>query len=281
MSDRPTSSHVARLRTVTGIVVLAGVIALVGSAVATGGLGGLGVEPAGSTGPTRALTPSPPDLTGPPAEPSGSSRPSAAVPSASPSLSGGDGAAPTSAVGFRLRRTVVPMGFPLPARSGYRYGDRWRVPRLGEVYDYEEIRGVAPDGTLLRAHDGVDLNVRTGTPVLAAFDGIVIDPATRWRPWDADRYGTVVVIRSTEIPSFGYKAIVAHLSRRRVHIGDTVRRGQVVGWTGRTGNAVGTVPHLHFELRAPFPIPQAWGEIKRLLDVFDPLPSLLGADPNR
>jgi murein DD-endopeptidase MepM/ murein hydrolase activator NlpD len=289
VSDRPTSNgRPGRpgLRVATGIIALLAILALTGAMVATGGLaelgglGGLGgrespAGPAGgATGPTSA--PSPP-VGSPDASPS----PSAAVPSGPASPSPGSGAAPISAIGFRLRHTVVPMGFPLPAASRYRYGDRWRVPRVGKAYSYEEVRGVAPDGTLLRAHDGVDLVVSTGTPILGVFDGIVIDPTTRWLPWDPSRYGTVVVIQSTESSSPGYMAIAAHLSRRAVHLGDTVRRGQVVGWTGRTGNAAGTIPHLHFELRAPFEIPQAWGGIRRLLDVFDPLPSLLAADLHR
>jgi murein DD-endopeptidase MepM/ murein hydrolase activator NlpD len=212
-----------------------------------------------------------------PENPPASGPPSGAGPSAP--ASPGPPAAPISATGFRLRQTVVPMGFPLPAASNYRYGDRWRTPRVGTVYPYEEVRGRAPDGTLLRAHDGVDLLVKLGTPVLAAFDGTVIDPTPVWRPWDPGRYGTVVVIRSTESTSAGYMAIAAHLSRRAVGVGEVVHRGQVVGWTGRTGNAAGTLPHLHFELRAPFRIAQTWAGIRRRLDVFDPLPSLLASEP--
>ena len=287
MSDRPTSSRRPGLRVATGIITLLAILALVGAVIATGGLaelgglGGLGGRESqvGPSGPATASTsPSPTGLAATPAD---SPSPSAAVPPGPASPSPGAGAAPISAIGFRVRHTVVPMGFPLPAASRYRYGDGWRVPRVGEAYSYEEVRGVAPDGTLLRAHDGVDIVVSTGTPIRAVFDGTVIDPTTRWLPWDPSRYGTVVVIQSTESSSPGYMAIAAHLSRRVVHLGDTVHRGQVVGWTGRTGNAAGTIPHLHFELRAPFEIPQAWGGIRRLLDVFDPLPSLLAADPHR
>jgi murein DD-endopeptidase MepM/ murein hydrolase activator NlpD len=283
--DRPTSSRRPSLRLAIGSIALLAVLALVGAVVATGGLAqlvGLGGA-AGSSGlATTTTAPSPTGLAASPdGSPDASPSPSAAVPSGPASPNPGAGTAPASAVGFRVRHTVVPMGFPLPAASRYRYGDGWRVPRVGEPYSYEEVRGVAPDGTLLRAHDGVDLVVSTGTPILAVFDGTVIDPTTRWLPWDPSRYGTVVVIQSTESSSPGYMAIAAHLSRRVVHLGDTVRRGQVVGWTGRTGNAAGTIPHLHFELRAPFEIPQAWGGIRRLLDVFDPLPSLLAADPHR
>jgi murein DD-endopeptidase MepM/ murein hydrolase activator NlpD len=280
MIDRQAASRRVRFGIVTAII--AGLVVLVvgGVVAATGGLAGLGgpAGPAGATASGQVVTPStsPSQVTGP----AGASAASAS-PSAGPSAPGSPAppSAPVSATGFRLRHTVVPMGFPLPAASNYRYGDRWRVPRVGPVYPYEEVRGRAADGTLLRAHDGVDLVVKTGTAVLATFDGIVIDPAPIWRPWDPARYGRVVVIRSTEISSPGYMAIVAHLSSRAVKVGDAVHRGQVVGWTGRTGNAAGTVPHLHFELRAPFTIPQIWGGIRRLLDVFDPLPSLLAADP--
>jgi murein DD-endopeptidase MepM/ murein hydrolase activator NlpD len=173
------------------------------------------------------------------------------------------------------------MAFPLPAAAAYRYGPAWRVPRLGVVRPYNQIRGVTANGTLLRAHDGVDVEVANGTPVLAPFSGVVVNPAALWKPWDPERYGNVVVVRSTEPTSRGYYALMAHLSRRAVRVGDRVVRGAVVGRTGQTGNAVGTEPHLHFELRAPFPIAYAYAGVRRSLDVFDPLPSLLEADPKR
>jgi murein DD-endopeptidase MepM/ murein hydrolase activator NlpD len=203
--------------------------------------------------------------------------PSPSVPSPSPGVR----SAPTSALGFRPSATVVPIGFPLPASAKYRYGDGFRAPRVGRPYWYNQIRGVTRDGRLLRAHDGQDLQVRVGTPVLASFDGVIVDPTTIWRPWQPAIYGKVVVVQSTESTSLGYRSISAHLSRLAVAIGDVVRRGQVVGWTGQTGNAAGTVPHLHFELRAPFMIEFHYARIARRLDVFDPRPSLLAADPNR
>ena len=187
---------------------------------------------------------------------------------------------PGSAVGFLPRATVVPIRFPLPSSASWSYGDLWRVPRLGIVYPYNQVRGVSLTGVLLRAHDGVDIRVKTGTPVLAPFSGVVIDPAKVWKPWDPARYGLVVAIRSTEPTSRGYAVILVHLSSRSVTIGRTVRRGQVVGRTGSSGNAAGTVPHLHVELRAPFRIEFHYGGVRRLLDVFDPLPSLLAADPH-
>ncbi len=188
--------------------------------------------------------------------------------------------APTSAAGFKPRQTLVPMTFPLPASARYRYASLWRVPRLGVVYPYNQIRGVTAGGTLLRAHDGVDLAVPVGTIVLAPFSGVVLDPAKIWKPWDPARYGRVVVVRSTESTSRGYYAMLVHLSRQSVTVGQAVRRGQVVGRTGMSGNAAETVPHLHFELRTPFQIEFHYAGVTRFLDSFDPLPSLRAADPH-
>ncbi len=209
---------------------------------------------------------------------SGSSPSPASGPAASPS-GAPEVAAPTSARGFKVRATVVPLAFPLPSTATHSYGDAWRAPRDGVARSYNQIRGIAADGSYLRAHDGFDILVKNGTPVLAPFSGTIVDAATRWKPWDPGRYGNVVVIESDEPTSPGYVAILAHLSKTSVAIGDHVERGQVVGRTGQTGNAVGTKPHLHMELRAPFLIRYGYAGVIRRLDVFDAEPSIRAADP--
>jgi murein DD-endopeptidase MepM/ murein hydrolase activator NlpD len=213
------------------------------------------------------------------AAPHSTASPSGATAAASPAPTAPDGAAPTTAAGFKVRGTVVPMAFPLPATAKYAYGAGWRVPRDGPARPYEQIRGVAPDGTYLRAHGGLDLLVKLGTPVYAPFSGKVVDPAKRWKPWDPARYGKVVVIESTEPASPGYTVVLAHLSTTKVKIGDTVERGDLVGKTGKTGNAAGTPPHLHLELHAPFKIRYGYAHVIRRLDVFDAEPSVRTADP--
>jgi murein DD-endopeptidase MepM/ murein hydrolase activator NlpD len=187
----------------------------------------------------------------------------------------------TSQHGFRFRDTVVPMRLPLPPGAAYTYVNNFLAPRVGVVYPFEHVRGAAPDGTLLRAHDGVDVYVATGTPVLAPFSGTVLDPATRWRPWDRSRYGLVAAVVSDEPASRGYAVLLVHLSRLAVRPGQHVVRGQRLGLTGRTGNAAGTPAHLHVELRAPFLLVVHEHGIVRRIDAFDPYPSLLAADPHR
>jgi murein DD-endopeptidase MepM/ murein hydrolase activator NlpD len=92
-----------------------------------------------------------------------------------------------------------------------------------------------------QGHHGIDFAARTGTPVLASADGKVvgsadIDP-------DGAKYGKTIRV----VHANGLESVYAHLDRRVVAAGDTVRAGQVIGLSGATGKVTG--PHLHFEVR--------------------------------
>jgi murein DD-endopeptidase MepM/ murein hydrolase activator NlpD len=93
-------------------------------------------------------------------------------------------------------------------------------------------------------HTGIDLAVPLGTPVFAAADGVV----ALARPM-ADSAGNlvgygnyVVVVHDT-----GLKTLYGHLLAIGVKEGDLVKRGQLIGLVGSTGNSTG--PHTHFEVR--------------------------------
>ena len=88
-----------------------------------------------------------------------------------------------------------------------------------------------------RAHQGVDLPLRTGTPVYAAFDGRV-----RASMYNSG-YGNLVIIRHEN----GLETYYGHLSKREVEVGDWVHAGDEIGLGGSTGRSTG--PHLHFETR--------------------------------
>ncbi len=88
-----------------------------------------------------------------------------------------------------------------------------------------------------RHHSGVDLPLKTGDPVYAAFAGKV-----RMSKYYKG-YGNLVVLRHEN----GLETFYAHLSKRNVEVGDWVEAGQVVGLGGATGRATGA--HLHFETR--------------------------------
>ena len=172
------------------------------------------------------------------------------------------------------------MGFPFREGVEYVYANNFLDRRVGEALPYNLVRGMRRDGTLQRAHDGVDIYVDFGTPVVSPFRGRLIDPASRWIPWVKERYGMTAVIVSNEPASRGYVALLAHMEELRVRPGDRVKRGQVIGRIGDSGNAEGGRVHLHIELRAPFRMLVRFGGISRAVDVFDPYPSLYHADPN-
>jgi murein DD-endopeptidase MepM/ murein hydrolase activator NlpD len=199
----------------------------------------------------------------------------------SPSLppTPGTNAAPQSASDFDLRSQVIDIGFPLRADAAYHYRDNWLERRAGPPHSYNHAK-VGPGGELVRLHDGIDIYGPQGEPVLAPFDGTVIDPATKWTPWEPDRYGLTVVITSDEPNTSGYMAVLVHLDNVWVDTGQHVTRGQVIGTLGNTGDAKEVKPQLHFELRAPFMLDwSALGE-DRLVDAFNPYPSLVAADPH-
>jgi murein DD-endopeptidase MepM/ murein hydrolase activator NlpD len=83
-------------------------------------------------------------------------------------------------------------------------------------------------------HAGIDIRAGTGTPVLAAADGLVLRTGSQVF---AGRL--IVVTHDLELVTVYY-----HLSAIEVMPGQAVRRGEVIGRVGTTGNA--TAPHLHF-----------------------------------
>jgi len=89
-----------------------------------------------------------------------------------------------------------------------------------------------------RMHTGVDFAAPTGTPILAAGDGRVVQAGPN------GGYGRWVLLRHDGGLSTGY----AHMHRiaQGVRPGARVRQGQVIGFVGSTGMSTG--PHLHFEL---------------------------------
>lgn len=88
-----------------------------------------------------------------------------------------------------------------------------------------------------RLHAGIDIGVPIGTPVRAAASGRVT-----YSGW-ATGYGYLVIISHNN----GYETRYAHLSRLVTPVGQSVSQGQIVAYSGNTGNSTG--PHLHFEVR--------------------------------
>jgi hypothetical protein len=109
--------------------------------------------------------------------------------------------------------------------------------------------GVNPSG----GHTGMDYAVPVGTPVRAAGDGVIeLSSWTaadyRTNPWWLTRYGgdSLVLNCGDDAPTFIY----AHLSDSLAAVGQRVKRGQVIGYSGNSGTAT-SGPHCHVEVLPP------------------------------
>ncbi|WBW49510.1 peptidoglycan DD-metalloendopeptidase family protein [Peptoniphilus equinus] len=109
----------------------------------------------------------------------------------------------------------VPGHFNISSPFGY---------RIHPVYGYSKF------------HSGVDIPAPSGTPIIAAKDGVVIMAKSM------SGYGNVVMIDHGDIVT-----VYAHNSVLKVVPGQSVKAGDVISLCGSTG--VSTGPHLHFEVR--------------------------------
>ena len=115
-------------------------------------------------------------------------------------------------------------------------GEGWARPcswrKLTSPYGYR----IHPTTGQYKFHNGVDLANDQGTPIYAARSGRVT-VATY-----GGTYGNYVTINHGD----GYSSLYAHMTRYVVHKGDTVKKGQLIGYMGSTGRSTG--PHLHFSI---------------------------------
>lgn len=123
---------------------------------------------------------------------------------------------------YTLTITAVPsLNFPVSASGKPRIGSFW-----GDARD---------EGA--RKHEGIDIFAPRGTPALAAANGIITSVT------ENKLGGNVVFMRPADKD---YTLYYAHLQKQLVTGGQSVRVGDTVGLVGNTGNAINTVPHLHF-----------------------------------
>lgn len=102
--------------------------------------------------------------------------------------------------------------------------DKWGASRAGGI----------------RKHKGIDIHARKGTPVVAVCDGVIVEKA------HTPIGGKTLWLKS---PKHSWSAYYAHLDKQYVKEGQYVRKGQVIGTVGNTGNARTTPSHLHFGVK--------------------------------
>ena len=95
-------------------------------------------------------------------------------------------------------------------------------------------------------HRGIDIASWPSAPVVATADGTVISAG-----WMSG-YGLTITIQH----AYGFKTYYAHLSKIKVRVGKKVKKGEVIGYLGRTGFTTGY--HLHYEVRVGIESVNPW-----------------------
>jgi len=107
--------------------------------------------------------------------------------------------------------------------------------RLSAPVDGVKTSPYGPRGG--RNHNGIDIAAPSGTPIKAAECGVVSSSGAQ------GGYGNMVCVNH----SSALQTCYAHMLRTAASTGQSVRKGQVIGYVGSTGNSTG--PHVHFETR--------------------------------
>jgi murein DD-endopeptidase MepM/ murein hydrolase activator NlpD len=99
-------------------------------------------------------------------------------------------------------------------------------------------RRIHPIYKVRKMHWGMDFSAKTGTPIFATGDGKISND----RKIGGSGYGKYIVIDH----GYGYQTLYAHMSKVAVRKGQSVKRGDVIGYVGNSGRSAG--PHLHYEV---------------------------------
>ncbi len=154
---------------------------------------------------------------------------------------------------------------------------------------YKAIRGYYEDGTP-RYHWGIDLFAKEGTKVYSMYSGTIVR-IERDHPdrYEEGSFGNVIVTENDvkgcdrkvylqySHLQYGSPVAVNPRTGKPFEKGDAVWAGDLIGYTGRTGNAYDNadVPNKHLDLMAAFEIDTVTGKLKRSA-ITDPAPFLNG-----
>lgn len=88
-----------------------------------------------------------------------------------------------------------------------------------------------------KMHPGIDFAASIGTPIYATADGTIAEVSVKF-----SGYGKMIEVEH----GFGYRTRYAHMHEFAVRRGQSVKRGDLIGYVGNTG--LSTAPHLHYEV---------------------------------
>jgi murein DD-endopeptidase MepM/ murein hydrolase activator NlpD len=150
----------------------------------------------------------------------------------------------------RVDTVTVPMTHtPTPVVTGSMTQEQIVIPVIGVTpsqlkRDFDDARGG-------RVHHALDILAPRGTPVVAAVDGTI-------RRLFVSKPGGITIYQFDEAEEHVY--YYAHLDRYADGLaeGQQVKRGQLIGYVGISGNAPPGTPHLHFSIDVLPPTKEWW-----------------------
>ena len=143
----------------------------------------------------------------------------------------------------KMKFILDPQSIPVPYRGVF----RWPIGVAGRFTQLFGQTAFARANAHLYGrpfHDGVDFGLPVGTPIVAAGDGVVIAMGNTGLVRRCRLWGKWILLRHNN----GLSTIYAHLSLIKVFPGQKVKKGDLIAYSGNTGNSTG--PHLHFGVYA-------------------------------
>lgn len=168
------------------------------------------------------------------------------------------GHAPSPIPGDSTDALLTPLSLAapadVPAQPSMTDFDRLRARQLVlpvQGYELAQLRDNFAEKRGMRVHEAIDIAASRGTPVVAVDDGIVKKLFT-------SAAGGLTVYEFD--PGGNYAYYYAHLDRyaEGLHEGQSVRKGDRLGYVGTSGNAPRDAPHLHFTIFKLAPEKRWW-----------------------
>ena len=156
------------------------------------------------------------------------------------------GKLPAIAITIALTTLVTALAFDPLSLAIFKFSEPYfRYPVKGQAVIRNDSYGDGEFGAKRnggRTHNGIDILAPIGAPVYAAKSGVAFCGNV------PTGYGKYVMIYHPD----GLQTMYGHLSEQSVYSGQKVRKGQLIGLVGKTGNAGNAYmkPHLHFEIRS-------------------------------
>jgi murein DD-endopeptidase MepM/ murein hydrolase activator NlpD len=96
---------------------------------------------------------------------------------------------------------------------------------------------IDPIYKIAKFHAGLDFTAPAGTPIYATGNGVI-----EIAEYNPTGYGNNIWIKH----GFGYRTHYCHMIKLKASQGQSVKRGEIIGWVGSTGKSTG--PHCHYEV---------------------------------